>query len=480
MTGNLGGDAMTVGLPRPAARSWWLEEALARPEFAGEPCPPLDRDASADVVVIGGGYTGMWSAFFLKERQPDLDVVLLEQDVCGGGPSGRNGGFVNAFYDEAGLLSSRFGDEGRRAVEVAARSIDEIGAWCDRHGVDAWYSPVHHLGISTSPAQDHGVEEMLDEMRRLGLDEIYRELDPSEIRARFDSPVARRGIEVHHAALVQPARLARGLRRVLLERGVRIFESTHVTRFRGGEPVIAETPRGAVRAGRAILGVNAWATAWREFRRRIMIRGTYIVVSAPAPDGLERMRWTGGEGVYDFRTALHYLRTTPDGRIAFGGAGLAVAPKKVTARYDYDERSVRELVGDFRRWFPGLRDVPLEAGWGGPVDVAGWHLPFFGTMPGGTAHYGLGFTGNGVGPCHLGGKILSGLALGIEDEATTLPIANVEPKHFPPEPLFTPGERLVNRAILRKDALEDHGRRPDPVTNALAHLPRKLGYNLGP
>jgi glycine/D-amino acid oxidase-like deaminating enzyme len=120
---------MTSSLPRPAKRSWWLEEALARPEFAGEPCPPLDRDASADVVVIGGGYTGMWSAFFLKEMQPDLDVALLEQDVCGGGPSGRNGGFVNAFYDEAGLLASRFGDEGHRTVEVAARSIDEIGAW---------------------------------------------------------------------------------------------------------------------------------------------------------------------------------------------------------------------------------------------------------------------------------------------------------------------------------------------------------------
>lgn len=453
---------------------------MAHPELAGDPRPRLDRDATADVVVVGGGYTGMWSAFFLTERRPDLDVVLLDRDVCGGGPSGRNGGFLNAFYDEAGLLESRFGDEGRRTVEVAARSIGEIGAWCERHDVDAWYAPTGHLAISTSPGQDRVVEETLDHARRLGLDEIYRELDPSEVRARFDSPVARRGIDVVHAALVQPARLARGLRRVLLERRVRIFEDTTVSRLRNGSPVIAETPGGDVRAGAAIVGVNAWATAWREFRRRIMIRGTYIVITAPAPDLLERMRWTGGEGVYDFRTALHYLRLTPDGRIAFGGAGLAVAPKRVTARYDYDERSVRDLVRDFRRWFPGLRDVPVEAAWGGPVDVSAWHLPFFGTMPGGTTHYGLGFTGNGVGPCHLGGKILSGLALGIEDETTTLPIARAEPRRFPPEPLFTLGERLVTRAILRKDALEDRGSRPDPVTNALAHLPRRLGYNLGP
>lgn len=467
-------------LPRPADRSWWLEEALALPEFAGEACPPLDRDATADVLVIGGGYTGMWSGYFLKEREPDLDVVLLEQDVCGGGPSGRNGGFVNGFYDETGLLVGRFGDEGRRTVELAARSVDEVGAWCERHGVDAWYRNSGNIGVSTNPGQDRVVEETLEDARRHGFEEIYRPLDAGEVRERFDSPVARAGIEVTHAAIVQPARLARGLRRVLLERGVRIFEGTPVSRFANGSPVVAETPGGTVRAGGAVLGVNAWAVAWRQFRRRVMVRGTYIVVSAPAPERLERIRWTGGEGVYDFRTALHYLRTTPDGRIAFGGAGLAVAPKEVGPRYRYDERSVRGLVRSFRRWFPDFADVPLEAAWGGPVDVSAWHLPFFGTLRGGRAHYGLGYTGNGVGPCHLGGRILAGLALGIEDETTTLPIAGAEPKRFPPEPLFTPGERLVTRAILRRDALEDRGRRPGPVTNALARLPRRLGYNLGP
>jgi glycine/D-amino acid oxidase-like deaminating enzyme len=192
------------------------------------------------------------------------------------------------------------------------------------------------------------------------------------------------------------------------------------------------------------------------------------------------MRWTGGEGVYDFRSALHYLRTTPDGRIAFGGAAHRVSSKAIGPRFRYDERSIQVLVEDFRRWFPAFDDVELEAAWGGPVDVSGWHLPFFGTLAGGRTHYGLGFTGNGVGPCHLGGRILSGLALDVEDEATTLPLVDADPKPFPREPLFTPGERLVSHAILRKDSLEDRGRRPDPITNALAHLPRRLGYNLGP
>jgi glycine/D-amino acid oxidase-like deaminating enzyme len=469
-----------TGLPRPADRSWWLEEALAQPELAGRPCPPLERDVAADVLVVGGGYTGMWSAYFLTEREPGIDVVLLEQDICGGGPSGRNGGFVNGFYDEIRVLEERFGTRGRRTAEMAARSIDEVGAWCDRHDVDAWYGADGDLGISTSQAQDAALAETLEDARDLGYDDVYRPLDAGEVRERFESPVARGGVRVTHAAHVQPARLARGLRRVLLERGVRIFEGTPVTRFAAGAAPAAETSGGTVRAGRAILGLNAWAIGWRAFRRALLVRGTSIVVTAPAPEALERIRWTGGEGVYDLRTALHYLRTTPDGRIAFGGAGHLVASRRVGPRHRYDERSVRDLVADFRRWFPTFRDVPFETAWGGPIDVSGLHLPFFGTLPGGRVHFGLGFTGNGVGPCHLGGKILSGLALGVEDEATTLPLADAEPKRVPREPLLTPGERLVSRAIMRKDSLEDRGRRPDPLTNALARLPRRLGYNLGP
>jgi glycine/D-amino acid oxidase-like deaminating enzyme len=471
---------MRPDLPRAADRSWWLEEALADPDLAGEPAPALERDTTADVLVVGGGYTGLWSAWFLTEREPGLDVVLLEQDICGGGPSGRNGGFVNAFYDETDLLVDRWGEPGRRTAELAARSIDELGEWCSEHSVDAWYTRTGDLAVSTSAAQDEEVEDALDRAVRNGYDDVYRPLDASEVRERFDSPAARRGIDVTHAATVQPARLARGLRRALLERGVRIHEHTPVRRFSARPDAAAETPGGVVRAGRAVLGLNAWAVGWRQFRRSIMVRGTYVIATVPVPEHLERLRWTGGEGVYDFLTALHYLRTTPDGRIAFGGAGIRVAPQRITPRYRYDVRSIAGLVEDFHRWFPSLVDVPFEAAWGGPVDVSGWHLPFFGTLPGGRAHYGLGFTGNGVGPCHLGGKILSGLALDVEDEASTLPLVDALPKRFPPQPLFTPGERLVSHAILRKERLEQRGRRPDPVTDALAHLPRRLGYNLGP
>ncbi|HEX9123292.1 MAG TPA: FAD-dependent oxidoreductase [Actinomycetota bacterium] len=470
---------MRPELPRPALRSWWMEEGLA--DDPGAPCPPLSGDTTADVVIVGGGYTGMWTAQFLKERDPDIDVVLLEQDICGGGPSGRNGGFVNGFWDELGLLMHRYGSQGGLAVaRAAADEIDAIGAWCREHGVDAWYAKDGDLGVSTSPAQDAVLEETIRDATDHGIAELYRPQTPEEVRARCASPVFRGGVFIP-GAKVQPARLGRGLRRVLLEQGVRIFEGSPVRRFSSGSPVVADTPGGAVRAGRAVLGVNAWGMHWRALRRYVIVRGTYIVVTAPAPERLAQLGWTGGEGIYDFRTALHYLRTTPDGRMAFGGAGMQVASRRqIGPTFAYDERSVRRLVEDLHRWFPPFRDVPLEAAWGGPIDVSGRHLPFLGTLPGGATHYALGFTGNGVGPCRLAGRILAGLATGVKDAFTALPIVDDRPKPFPADPMLVPGERIVTSAILRKDDLEDEGRRPGPLTDLLAHAPRRLGYNLGP
>ncbi|HLA92739.1 MAG TPA: FAD-dependent oxidoreductase, partial [Actinomycetota bacterium] len=157
---------------RRARRSWWMEEALADPALEGEPTPPLAGDTQADVVVMGGGYTGMWTAWFLKEREPNLDVVVLERDVCGGGPSGRNGGFCNGFWEDLEILVELFGVA--RALEVcraAERSVEEIGAWCDAHDVDAWYTPAGHMGVETSAAQEGAWRDWCALMVRLAVDE---------------------------------------------------------------------------------------------------------------------------------------------------------------------------------------------------------------------------------------------------------------------------------------------------------------------
>ena len=469
-----------IHIPPDAGRSWWLREALA--DDPGEPAPPLSGDTAADVVILGGGYTGMWTAYQLKQLDPGVDVVLLEQDICGGGPSGRNGGFCNSYWSNLDDVAHQVGDAA--ALELCRegeRSVDAIGAFCREHDVDAWFRQDGDLSAASSEAQVGGWAETIMATDRLGIADEFTVLGPEEIRAKVNSPVFRGGVFTEHGATVQPARLARGLRRVLLEQGVRIFEGTPVTRFGEGVPSVAETPNGSVKAGAAVVALNAWASHWKRFRRAITVRGSYIVLTAPAPEKLEEIGWTNGVGIWNYRAALHYLRNTPDGRIAFGVGGMQPnLARKIGPRYAYDEAALRSAADDLVRMFPTFRDVPIEAGWGGPIDVSGSHLPFFGTTETGAVHYGLGYTGNGVGPSHLGGQILAHRALGRYSKILDLPVVDMEPKRFPPEPIRSPGVLIVNHAIRNKDDAEDRGEEPNPLVDFVAKLPRRLGYDLGP
>jgi glycine/D-amino acid oxidase-like deaminating enzyme len=468
--------------PRPANGSWWLEEALAHPEFAGEPCPPLARDLAADVVILGGGYTGMWTAYFLKERDPGIDIVLLEADICGGGPTGRNGGFLDGWWGHIADMSATYGDADTMELLMAAgRSPTEIGAWCEHHGVDAWFTHAGDLAAASNAHQEGKWERTLEAARRLGVEDEYEVLSAEQARTMCASPMFGGAQFIRDAATVQPARLARGLRRVLLEMDVRIFEQSPITRFGFARPAVAETPGGSVRAGEAVIGLGAWATWWKAFHPHLTVRGSYMVVTAPAPEKVAEINWTGGEAVRDLRPSVHYLRTTPDGRIAFGCGGLQPGlARRIDPRFAYEERFVRKTAEDLWRMFPSFRDVPIEAGWGGPINVSGFAMPFFGTLAPGNVHHGLGYTGNGVGPSYLGGKILAALATHADDGFTRLAVVTREPKRFPPEPFRSPGMLVVNDAIRRKDDTEDEGREPNPLVTFLARIPRRLGYKLGP
>ena len=471
---------MVLEAPPDLGRSWWLRDALD--DDPGSPTPPLTADTTADVVVLGGGYTGLWTAWFLKEADPGIDIALLEADVCGGGPTGRNGGFLDGWWGHVADMVATFGEQDSLAMLKAAEpSPAEIGVWCERNGVDAWFRYGGDLAVTTNPEHEGRWNSTIEAAARLGAADRFEVLSPEQVHARCGSPLFGSGVFQRDAATIHPARLARGLRRVLLERGVRIFEGTPVTRFGSGRPVIAQTPRGEVRAGEAVIALGAWATSWRRFRPYLTVRGSYMVVTGPAPERLEQLGWTGGEAVRSMRSSIHYLRTTRDGRIAFGLGGLQPdLARKIDHRYAYDEQMVRRVAFDLRRMFPTFRDVPIEAGWGGPINVSGLNLPFFGTTGHDNVHHGLGYTGNGVGPSHLGGKILAALATHTDDDLTRLAVVTREPKRFPPEPIRSPGMLIANEAIRRKDDLEDAGRWVSPLTRAVAGLPRRLGFNLGP
>ncbi len=250
-----------------------------------------------------------------------------------------------------------------------------------------------------------------------------------------------------------------------------------MTRIRGNE---LTTPSGTVRASQIVLATNAALSAWRPASRSLTNFGSYVVLTEPASDALEAIGWTGGEAIVDGRMFLHYFRTTQDGRVLMGsGSGPIGFAGRVDDRFSLDVPTVARAEAGLRRLLPGLAGVRVERAWGGPIDVSSDHLPFFGTKRGTRIHYGAGYSGHGVGPSWLGGRILASLALGADDEWTRLPLVTRSVPTLPPEPLRRIGGGLVRSAIMACEAAEEQERRPPRAARVGAALPRLIGMELG-
>jgi glycine/D-amino acid oxidase-like deaminating enzyme len=452
------------------AHGYWLREA-------GDvsPVAAASGELTADVAIIGGGYAGMWTAWNLLDR--GATVVLLEAEVCGHGPSGRNGGFCETLWSNLPSLRERFGDErALAACEASSDSVRAIGEWCSAEGVDAWFRKAGFIETSTSEAQDPVIVGILEAAAAVAPDRVIA-LDEAGVRERCHSPRFRRGLLVPDDATVHPARLALGLRRRLLERGAAVYEHSRVRSLEasaGG--VVARTDGAVVRAGAAVLCVNAATRGVRALRSRLSVTSSHIVLTEPVPDVLEETGWTGGESITDGRTFLHYFRTTNDGRILFGwGGGQLAVGARLSGRIEVDPHVVAEIRRHLVDYFPALRDRAITHAWGGPIDVSPSHLPQIGTLDDGPVHYAFGFTGNGVGPSHLAGRVLAGLASGDGDRSLALD----EPgPPVPPEPVAWLGGSVVRSAFLRAERLHGEGRRVDPLTRAVCAAPRAFGIHV--
>jgi glycine/D-amino acid oxidase-like deaminating enzyme len=426
---------------RGSTEPWWTIEAP--PDDAAA---PLAGDVGADAAVVGGGFTGLWTALALRER--GVDVVLLEALRCGDGASARNGGFLHGYWASLPRLVDMFGPEGALAV---ARSGDGLVDAVRSLGEDVWLTEGGTLLVSTAPAHDARLERDVEVARALGVDRVTA---ADELTVR--SPLFRRAVRHRDGGTVQPARLVRALRRAALRAGVRLHEHSPVLEIGDG---VVRTASGSVRARDLVVATNAWAARLPAVARRMAVFRSAIVLTAPVDDLEERIGWSGGEAISDARTYLHYFRPTQDGRVLMGSASGEI------------ERAERAL----RAFFPALDDVPVEHAWEGPIDVSSDRLPFFSTVPGTRVHFGAGYTGNGVGPSWIGGRLLASIVL---DEPVASPLVRRDPVRLPPEPLRTIGAALVRRALLAVDEAEAGGRRPSPAARAAAGLPRALGLRI--
>jgi len=434
----------------------------------------LGGDVTADVCVVGGGYTGLWTALAVKEREPSADVVLLEAATCGSGPSGRNGGFVHGYWASVAELVPLLGrDEALQLARAGERIVPAVRALDD----DVWLREGGMLMVSASPAQDAAVDHAVAAAEDLGVPEQAVQLDENAVAERVRSDVFRRGVFFPDGATVQPARLVRALRRRVLAAGIDLHEHSPAT-LRGDA---VTTPGGRVRAKEIVVAINAAATGWRPVARHVTNFGSYVVLTEPVPHLLEEIGWTGGEAIVDGRMFLHYFRTTNDGRVLMGsGSGPIGFSGKLDGRFTTDAPTAARAEHGLRRLLPGLASARVERAWGGPIDVSADHLPFFGTVPGtGRVHYGLGYSGHGVGPSWLGGQILASLATGRDDEWTALPLATRKVPSLPPEPLKRLGGGLVRTAIMAVEQADEDGRRAPFPARLGAALPRLFGMEIG-
>ncbi len=449
---------------------YWLREAMG-----GKPLDTqaLEGDERADIAILGGGFTGLWTALRLKEVEPGLDVAVVEKNFCGSGASGRNGGFCMTWASKIHTLVKLCGaQEGLRLYRATEEAVGAIGSFCRDHGIDAEFRQDGWLWTASNSAQLDAWMPCLDQLERLGANP-FRLVDADEAARLSGAAVNIAGVFEPTVASLQPGRLALGLRRVALEKGVRILERSPVTRIERGPRPRLHTAQGSLTCDKLVLALNAWAAELREFRLTLLPLVADLLITDPAPTALKDSGLSSGLAVSDSRSLVHYYRSTPDGRIAFGKAsGMFFYGGRVGNRAEGASPFQATIEQSFQRFVGGLGDFTIAESWRGPVTRTQNGLPFFGRLeryP--DIVYGHGYCGNGVGPSYTGAKFLASLALDRNDEWATSPLAGGPlGGGFAPEPLRYVGAHLVRDAVARIESAQDTGRQPGLVDRTLARF----------
>jgi putative aminophosphonate oxidoreductase len=446
--------------------SWWLREAgpLA-------PVTELHGRQRADICIIGGGFTGLWTALQVKRIEPSLDVVVVEADMCGTGASGRNGGFAMTFWHHfVGLERACGAAEALQLARASDVAVADIGHFCEEHAIRAHYRRDGWLWTATNRAQVGAWETTIAAIERHG-EQPFERIDGDDLAARSGSRTHVAGVFEPGSATVQPALLVRGMLRVARSRGVRVFERSPVTALERARPLVVRTADAQVTAERVVVAMGAWTGQLRALRRPFVVVSSDIVITDPIPDQLERIGWRNGVSISDSRLMVHYYRTTDDGRIAFGkGGGRLSYGARIGSSFTGRSPIADQVARRLGATYPPLAAVPIAASWTGPIDRTVDGLPFFFSAGRPDLVCGAGYSGNGVGPSFIGGRILASLALELDDEWASCGLVRSPPPGLPGEPLRYVGGRTVRGAVARKERAEDEGRRPARVDRVLAGL----------
>jgi len=463
-------------MPKAHCQPFWLSAALALENPLT--VTPLSGDTSADVCIVGGGYTGLWTAIQLKLKQPNLDVVIIDKGLCGSGASGRNGGCMLTWSTKYLSLRRLYGEcEARRLVLASEAALYHIRDFCQAYNIDAQVRLHGTLYTATNKAQLGNMVPVVAELEAQGISS-WQHWTPEKVQQTSGSS---RHIEGYFSAVagsLQPGLLVRGLKRVAESLGVRIYENTSMESIGNGQPAVVKTRLGDISAKKVVIAINAWMPSkFPSFNKNIVLVSSDMIITQPIPSLLQAIGLNDGKAVVDSRIFVHYYRTTPDGRLMMGkGGNLFAFNNRVYPAFDQPSRYQEQLRSSLNSFFPSLKNCPIDRSWTGPSDRSATGLPFFGHLnqqP--NIFYGLGYSGSGVGQTYMGGQILSSMVLGLDNEWTRSGLTKGPLGAFPPEPIRWLGAMVVRNAIRRKENAEDEGIKPWWIDKKLAKFANAAG-----
>ncbi|WP_354638491.1 NAD(P)/FAD-dependent oxidoreductase [Kitasatospora camelliae] len=428
---------------------FWLDDP-GRPEAHSA----LIGEVRCDLLVVGGGYSGLWTALIAKERDPALDVVLVEGREIGWAASGRNGGFCAASLTHGlGNGLDRWPDELGRLERLGAQNLQAIEDAVAKYGIDCDWERTGELDVATEPHQVEELRELAELAARFG--EGGEFLDADRVRAEVNSPTYLGAFwDKDGVAMVNPARLAWGLKRACLDQGVRIFERTPVTALaEAGAGMAARTPYGRVTARKVALGTNVFPSLVKRIRPYTVPVYDYALMTEPlSAEQLDAIGWKGRQGIGDSANQFHYYRLSADNRILWGGYdAIYHYGGRVRAEYDQRPATYRTLARHFFTTFPQLEGLRFTHAWGGAIDTCTRFSAFFDSAYDGRVALAAGYTGLGVGATRFGAEVMLDLLAGERTERTALEMVRRKPLPFPPEPVRWAGISITKWSLDRAD-----------------------------
>jgi len=473
-----GSDSLATGIVRfpqrrvrtHGSRSLWLQEALGDGETYEY--PQFEGHTRTDVCIIGGGFTGLWTALEIKRRSPGTDVTLVEADICGAGASGRNGGFALTWWAHFTHLVRLCGpDEALILAGRAERAVQQINEFCEANGIPEACQMSGWVWAATNPQQVGDWETTLKLLDQVGASP-YQRLDRAQIAKLAGSDQHLGGLFEPISASIQPAKVARALTKAVAAAGVHVYERSQVAAVEYGSHTSVVLERGSITTDQVVLAVNAWAAQIDQIGAGLVVVASDVIATEPIPEKLAEIGMDRGVCVSDSRRLVNYYRPTLDGRMVFGkGGGTLGYANRITRSFDHPGRRTAAIRSQLVRTYPTLWDAEIADAWSGPIDYSLSGLPFFVRLRDApSVLVCAGFSGDGVGPSRLAGEILAEMATDGGNAGLPKALRTVPTKQLPPEPIRYVGGRLVRAAVARKERAEDLSLKPNPVDRLLASL----------